>query len=205
MGNFANLQVRWQTGCFMKSRQCIHHTRVSTTGHRLSSNFLPLSRKKVGLCQIRTSAHKLSSQTYNWLTKVHLAKRWTEVVVVKPSYNLSVYNLFTSAPNQSWPARVSWRTSSGNLTRKSRFALWLGITTSIIWLQMLNTCKDNKTEYHNAINSLSLSQPLSVSVCLSPGHSTLTICLPCPDIVLTGSQGLCTSQDPSFHQSCPIQ
>lgn len=44
-----------------------------------------------------------------------------------------------SAPNHSWPARFSCITSSGNFTLKSRFALLSGISSSIIWLHIVNT------------------------------------------------------------------
>lgn len=47
----------------------------------------------------------------------------------------------TSAPNHSCPAKFSCITSSGNLTRKSLFALSAGITTSIMRLQIVKTCK----------------------------------------------------------------
>lgn len=45
----------------------------------------------------------------------------------------------TSAPNHSWPARLSCRISSGNLTQKSLGARSWGMHTSMIWLMMFKT------------------------------------------------------------------
>ena len=44
-----------------------------------------------------------------------------------------------SAPNHNWPAKFSCITSSGNLTRKSRFARLSGISSSMIWLHIVKT------------------------------------------------------------------
>lgn len=52
----------------------------------------------------------------------------------------------TSAPNQSCPARLSWRISSGNFTQKSRLARSCGMHSSMIWFMMFKTLSWSKTQ-----------------------------------------------------------
>ena len=52
----------------------------------------------------------------------------------------------TSAPNHSCPARLSWRTSSGNFTRKSRLALCSEITSSMIFSTIVRTWNNQENK-----------------------------------------------------------
>ena len=74
-----------------------------------------------------------------------------------PSPSQKYVNQRTSAPNHSCPAKFSCRTSSGNFTRKSRFAFWLPMASSMIF------CTTTRTLSWHALSLLTRTVHLSGS------------------------------------------
>lgn len=75
---------------------------------------------------------RLGGGCWNSISLIYLQQQ-TQILIQE----IIIINFFkkkiTSAPNHSCPARFSWRTSSGNLTRKSRLAFWFPMASSMIF------------------------------------------------------------------------
>lgn len=89
---------------------------------------------------------------------LQLTKKFQEAYPTPfPLPKLTNVNQHTSAPNHSCPAKFSCRTSSGNFTRKSRFAFWLPMASSMIF------CTTTRTLSWHALSLLTRTVHLSGS------------------------------------------